>query len=484
MDRFNLIALLMTSILFSVTSQPASLRGDDPPPNVVLFLADDLGWTGLGCFGSDLYETPHLDRLAASGMKFTSAYSACTVCSPTRASVMTGMYPARLHLTDFIAGQNRPFARLRIPDWTPGLDGKYVTIAEALQSKGYRTAHVGKWHLSPRTGSVAGTPPRAQGFDVSSDSPPGTKGYRLPPDHTSKAGTRYLTDWLTDRACEFVDESSDKPFFLYFAYHVPHTPIQGREELVEYFSGKVDADAVHKNPVYAAMVASLDISVGRVLDRLDRQGIADNTVVIFTSDNGGLTQRYGKHDGFTENLPLRRGKGSAYEGGVRVPTIIRWPGVTAAGSSCDEPIMTIDYYPTLLEIAGAAGIESHNRNVDGLSITGLLRDPTAELNRKLYWHYPHYHAGGDSPYSAIRDGHDRLIEFHEDNSLRLYDLSQDIGEQHDLSTARPERAAQLRAALHKWRASIGAQMPTPNPDFDPKRATELARRRNRAPKPK
>ncbi len=205
--------------------------------------------------------------------------------------------------------------------------------------------------------------------------------------------------------------------------------------------------------------------------------LLNNTLVIFTSDNGGLTQRYGKHDGFTENLPLRRGKGSAYEGGVRVPTIVRWPGVTRAGSVCSEPIMTIDYYPTLLEISGAVGDDKHNRSIDGQSIAGLLRNPETHLDRMLFWHYPHYHAGGDGPYSAVRDGNYRLIEFHEDNSVRLYDLDKDIGEQNDLSQTLPDKTASLLAALNRWRASIDAQMPTSNPDYDPRRATNVGKQK-------
>lgn len=444
-------------------------------PNIVLLLADDLGWTGLRCFGSDFYETPHLDELANQGVKFTDAYAACTVCSPTRASIMTGMYPARLRLTDFIAGQNRPFAKLRIPDWTKKLESRHATIAEELQSLGYRTGHIGKWHLSARAGSARGTEPTEQGFDVSKSRPPGTKGYKLSNSALSDSGSNYLTDALTDDACQFIDESKAEQFFLYFAYNVPHTPIQGRDDLVKYFSAKVDASATHKNPIYAAMVASLDESVGRIMDRLKKHDLLDNTVVVFTSDNGGLTQRYGKHDGFTENLPLRRGKGSAYEGGVRVPTIIRWPGVTEPGQVCDEPIMTTDFFPTFLEIAGNKTESKHD--LDGRSIAPLLRDVSGTLDRDLFWHYPHYHAGGDGPYSAIRSGKFRLVEFHEDDSVQLYDLSSDLGEQTDLSSVMPDKAAELRGKLHRWRESIDAQMPTPNPDYDPARATVVRKQR-------
>ena len=466
------IVVLGLLVQFSCPLQTRAER-----PNVVLLLADDLGWTGLGCFGSDLYETPNLDKLCSQGIKFTNAYSACAVCSPTRASVMTGMYPARLRLTDFIAGQNRPFAKMRIPDWTKGLESQHVTIAEALKAVGYKTAHLGKWHLASANGAK-NTDPGSQGFDVSISRPKGTRGYFLKENMTSDSGSNYLTDWLTDKACEFIhDNSKQQPFFLYFAYNVPHTPIQGRDDLVKKFRSKLKPELTHNNPTYAAMVASLDQSVGRVLQTLDEHGVRDNTIVIFTSDNGGLTQRYGKHDRFTENLPLRRGKGSAYEGGVRVPAIIHWPGVTTP-SVCSEPIMTTDYYPTILEATGAGGHDqAPGANVDGRSLIGLLKDTQTKLDRSLFWHYPHYHAGGDGPYSAIRNGPFRLIQFHEDMSLRLYDLRVDIGEQKDLAMSNPKRAKELLAELQEWRSSVGAQMPTPNPEFDAKKQTKVSRRK-------
>ena len=466
---FVFVALLGSVHCFQL---PTTATSADEKPNIVFLLADDLGWTGLRCFGSDFYETPNLDSLAERGLKLTHAYAACTVCSPTRASVMTGMYPARLRLTDFIAGQNRPFAKMRIPDWTKQLDSQRTTIAEVLKQAGYRTAHIGKWHLEAKGGPDRGTGPMDQGFDVSRSRPPATRGYKLGQGNESEAGTDYLTDKLTDHACEFIRDAKDDPFFLYFAYNVPHTPIQGREDLVRYFESKVDASAVHKNPIYAAMVASLDQSVGRVVGELEASGVADKTVIIFTSDNGGLTQRYGKHDGFTENLPLRRGKGSAYEGGVRVPAIVYWPGVTPRGKVCDQPVMTIDYFPTLAEITGAR----FDVRPDGKSLVRLLRDPTHKMDRNLYWHYPHYHAGGDGPYGAIRSGDFRLIEFYEDNSVRLFHLADDIGEQNNLASHMPEVASALREQLHRWRDSVGAQMPTPNPDYDPRRETDVKKR--------
>ncbi len=477
MPQFLRTLVLLLLVLPNASSQSCYADERSEPkvvqrPNIVFLLADDLGWTGTGSFGSDFYETPNLDRMVNDGVKFTSAYAACTVCSPTRASIMTGMYPARLRCTDFIAGQNRPRAKLKIPEWTKKLESRHVTIAEALKEAGYRTAHVGKWHLNSPTSRKTpdGTDALSQGFDFSIQKPDGTKGYFLRSGNAkAKAQEGYVTDWLTDQACEYIAKSADsgEPFFLYFAYHTPHTPIQGRQDLVEKFRAKVDAKAIHRNPTYAAMVASLDQSVGRVLDALKSSGIEENTIVIFTSDNGGLTQRYGVHDNFTENLPLRRGKGSAYEGGVRVPAIVKWPSNLPAGAQSDTAIMTIDYYPTLLALAGARGNEKHNVNVDGVNLLPVFRNPEHEFDRDLYWHYPHYHAGGDGPYSAIRCGSFRLIEFFEDDSLRLYDLSVDIGENKDLSRELPEKTASLYAKLKSWRERIAAQLPSPNPNWDP-----------------
>ena len=466
---------LCNTIFVLLTLFAGNYSAADHRPNIILLLADDLGWTGLSSFGSDLYETPNLDALTAQGVKFTNAYAACTVCSPTRASIMTGKTPARLHLTDFIAGQNRPYAKLQIPDWTKRLEGSHVTIAETLKAAGYRTGHVGKWHLSGSGDQAAGTQPTDQGFDFSFERPPGTKGYVLKKNSLSASGSNYLTDLLTDKACEFIDQSKADPFFLYFAYNVPHTPIQGRDDLVKHFEQKVNPSATHNNPTYAAMVASLDESVGRIVAELDRQKLSSNTVIVFISDNGGLTQRNGKHDGFTENLPLRRGKGSAYEGGVRVPAIVSWPGVTLAGTVCDEPIITTDLFPTFQQMAGVA--TPADKGFDGVSLVPLLRDASKSLDRDLFWHYPHYHAGGDSPYSAIRSGDHRLIEFHEDNSVRLYNLENDIGEQQDLSSALPVKTMKLRSKLHEWRTAVQAQMPSPNPNFDPTRGSEVARRK-------
>jgi len=470
---FRRLFLILTALSLSCA------KAADHKPNIVLFLADDLGWTGLSCFGSDLYETPHLDKLSAGGMKFTDAHSACTVCSPSRAAIMTGMTPAQLHLTTFIAGQNRPYAKLNIPDWTLGLKESYTTVAEALKVGGYRTWQIGKWHLD-FPGSTVG--PTGHGFDFARDRPEGSKGHFLSREAVEQLDleTNYATDYFGKLAAEKISEKSDDPFFLYLAFHVPHTPVTGREDLVEYFEDKITDNLVHNNPHYAAMVKSMDDAVGNVVTALKETGQLDNTLIIFTSDNGGLTQRNGKHDNFTENLPLRRGKGSAFEGGTRVPTIVYWPGKIEAGTTCDEPIMGIDFYPTLLEITGIEGSAEQNQLIEGVSIKALLEDPDATIDRDLYWHFPHYHAGGDSPYSSIRAKDWRLVEFFEDDgSVELYNLKDDISESRDLSATNPEIAQDLHQRLKQWRRDVGAQMMTENPNFNPERQGETSRRKKK-----
>jgi arylsulfatase A-like enzyme len=458
------------------------LADESRPPNIVFLLADDLGWNGLGCYGSDLHPTPHLNRLARRGIRFTDAYSACTVCSPTRAAVLTGKYPARLHLTDWIPGQNRPQARLKIPDWTMHLEHREVTVAEALGRGGYATAHIGKWHLGGDEYF-----PETQGFDVNiggtaAGSPRG--GYFLPNgiDLLDAKKGDYLTDRLTDEALRLMTDWKSKSFFIYLAYYTVHTPIQGKPELVDVYRSQLERapnppSSVHTNPTYAAMVHSLDNSVGRIVAKLKELGLADNTVVIFTSDNGGLSHRMGKPTAITRNDPLRRGKGSAYEGGVRVPLIVAGQGVNQ-GRECGQPVTSVDFYRTILELTGTPGEAAHNRHVDGLSLVPLLGNATAKLDRDaIFWHYPHYHAGGGSPYGAVRDGDWKLIEFYEDRHVELYNLADDIGEQCNLVAYRPDLADTLRDRLQAWRADVGAQMPTSNPDFNAKQAVPRSRKR-------
>jgi arylsulfatase A-like enzyme len=437
-------------------------------PNVIFFLIDDLGWTDLSGMGSKLYETPHLDRLASQGMKFTHAYSACTVCSPTRAAVMTGKYPARLHVTDWIAGHERPFAKLKIPDWTKYLPLEEVTTAEVLKEAGYVTASVGKWHLGG-----TGYEPTRQGFDVNiggthAGSPPGYFGpVKLPGIELAQGES--LTERLTSEAVKFIEAKQDQPFYVYFPHYTVHTPLQAKPEVVAKYEAKiaamkVDATPVNdystqhpqNHPVYAAMIESMDDSVGAVMKALDRLKLTDDTIVIFTGDNGGLMRA-------TDNRPARVGKGSAYEGGVRVPLIVRYPKAISAGTTSDAAVMSIDYLPTVLELGGLPPVK---HAIDGVSFASILKQTGPLARTELFWHYPHYHPGGATPYGAIRDGDWRLVEFYEDNHVELYNLRDDEGEKNDLAKSDPSRAAALRERLHNWRTEVAAQMPTPNPNYD------------------
>jgi arylsulfatase A-like enzyme len=444
-------------------------RGADAPgpakPNVVVFLIDDLGWKDLGCQGSPFYETPHIDRLAAQGMRFTTAYSACTVCSPTRAALLTGQYPARLHLTDWIAGHQRPYAKLSPPDWRKYLPAGTLTAAKALKSAGYVTASVGKWHLGGPDSY-----PEMLGFDVNvagthMGSPPSYfSPYRIPTLPDGPAG-EYLTDRLTAEAERFIAANKDRPFFLYVPHYTVHNPLQAKKEKVAKYEAKAKPGDFNYKPVYAAMIESLDESVGRVMKALDDLKLADRTVVIFTSDNGGLLAN-------TPSAPLRAGKGSAYEGGVRVPHIVRWPGVVAPGSTCADPVITMDVFATILDVAPVK--EDVKGPRDGRSLVPLLRGQAALPERPLFWHYPHYHPGGATPYSAVRLGDWRLVEFFEDGRTELYHLGDDPGESTDLAAKHAERTAQLQKVLADWRTEVGAQVPVPNPRYDPARATQPA----------
>ncbi len=444
-------------------------------PNVVLILADDLGWADLGCYGADLHETPHIDRFAQQGLKFTQAYAAAPVCTPTRASIMTGKYPARLHMTVWYeSSANPPRGRRLIPPITVGdMPHSEVTVAEVLHEAGYLTAHVGKWHLGD-----AAHYPQTQGFDVNvggtfwgapttffhpySGSGTFGKEFRYVPHLEWGEPGEYLTDRLTDEALDVLERSHQRPFFLNMCYHTVHTPIEAKAEVVERYEEKRRPALHHQNATYAAMVQSLDENVGRILTKLDALGVADRTVVIFTSDNGGFVNQY-KGRTVTDNHPLRSGKGSLWEGGVRVPLLIRWPGVTPAGATCTEPVVSTDFYPTILEMAGLEGDAKHNADVDGLSLVPLLKRPQAKLDREaIYFHYPHYYPT-TTPVSSVRAREWKLLEFHEDMHVELYHLVNDPSEQKDVALAMPQRVESLRRQLHAWREAVNAQMPEPNP---------------------
>ncbi len=437
-----------------------------PKLNFVVILADDLGWKDLSGYGSDLYETPHLDRLAKDGGKFTQAYSACTVCSPTRAALLTGKYPARVRVTDWIPGLPPENPKLTVPDFTKYLPHEEVTLAEALKSDGYVTANIGKWHLGGDEFY-----PEKQGFDVNigGTHAPGVRSYFPPykiPNLPDGPEGEYITDRLGDEAVRWLDANKDKPFFLYLPHFAVHTPIQAKKELIEKYRTKKRPGQMHTNEVYAAMLESLDDTVGKLRGKLDKLKLADQTVIIFASDNGGrLTQ------GTTANLPLRAGKGGCYEGGTRVPFIFYWPGVTKAGSVYETPTITMDIYPTVLEIAGLK--KEARKGIDGASLVPMLRNKDEKLKRnELFWHYPHYQhyqLGGTTPYGAIRKNDFKLIEYYDDMRVELYNLKDDLSEKTNLAAADPKKVNELRKRLHAWRKEVGAQMPTSNPKYDPSR---------------
>jgi arylsulfatase A-like enzyme len=430
------------------------------PPNFVFILVDDMGATDLGCYGSKLYETPNIDRLAKDGLRFTQAYSACTVCSPTRASLLTGRNPAALRLTDWIAGHNRPFAKLKIPDWTKELRASEVTLPALLKKAGYATASIGKWHLGP-----AG--PTERGFDLNiggteKGQPPSYfSPYKIETLPDGPEG-EFLSDRLTTEAEKFLEANKDHPFFLYLPHFAVHTPLMGKPAVIEKYKAKVKPEDAQHNATYAALVESVDDSVGRLRTKLEALGIAENTVIIFTSDNGGLILNQ-----VTSNLGLRAGKGSAYEGGVRIPLIYCWPGKIKPGEVA-QPVITADHFYTLLELAGSAAPTPG----DYRSLAPVLFGKEAIKPRDLYWHYPHYHPGGATPYSAVRSGDFKLIAFFEDSHLELYNLKNDPEEKTNLVPANPAKAEEMRRQLAAWWMEVRAQLPTANPDYDPARDAE------------
>ncbi len=432
-----------------------------PKPNVVLILADDLGWTDLKCFGSDLYQTPNIDKLAKDGMKFTQHYSACTVCSPTRAAILTGKYPARTHITDWIPGLPPENPKLLVPEWTKYLPHAEANLGKVFKAAGYTTASIGKWHLGGEEYY-----PEKQGFDlnIAGTDKPAPPTYYAPwniTNLTEGSAGDYLTDRIGTEAVKFIEQNKSKPFFLYLPHFGVHTPIQGRPDVVEKYRAMKRNGLTHSNAVYAAMVESVDATVGQIRQKLNELKLADNTIVIFTSDNGGRVPT-------TSNHPLRVGKGSCYEGGTRVPFIIHWPGVTKPGSVNETPVISMDYYPTLLEICGVKSVATP----DGLSLVPLLRGNGQLKRDALFWHYPHYQhyqLGGTTPYGAIREGDFKLIEFFDDMRVELYNLKEDLGEKNNLAKAMPDKVNHLRERLHAWRKEVGAQMPTKNPAYDSSR---------------
>ncbi len=475
-----------------MSSPQPTLQSDPHQPNIILILIDDLGWRDLGCYGSAFYETPHLDHLASQGMVFSDAYAACPVCSPTRASLLTGKYPATLGLTDWIdwGGWVHP-ARGQLVD-APYIDHlplNEVCIATALKQAGYATWHVGKWHLGDQS------TPLDHGFDCNIGgchwgSP--TKGYFSPyhiPGFQDGPEGEYLTDRLTDEAIHLIENHTGTPFFLNLWYYAVHTPIQAKAKHIARFQSKaahmgldriqpfetgepfptehkrdqrVTRRVIQSDPVYAAMIYNLDENIGRLLQVLAHTGQAKNSVVIFTSDNGGLATAEGSP---TCNAPLAEGKGWMYEGGTREPLIIRWPGVVQPDSTCDTPVSSPDFYPTLLQIAGQP--LRPEQHTDGASLMPLLKGETGLDRSAIFWHYPHYGNQGGTPGSSIRSGDYKLIHFFEDDHLELYNLRADPGETRNLAASEPAVASALAETLTGWRHQVCAQIPARNPDWKP-----------------
>ncbi|MEE2935084.1 MAG: sulfatase [Planctomycetota bacterium] len=476
---FRSFLILLALVALPTTSTSFTLAAERP--NFVFFLVDDLGWADIGCNGSTFYETPNIDALAASGMRFTQGYAACPVCSPTRASILTWRHPVRVDITDWIPGRRLTAdAKVRFEhiEDRDHLELQEITIAEALREQAdYQTFFLGKWHLGGK-----GHWPTDQGFDVNiggcdKGSPPG--GYYAPwknPNLAARQQGEYLTKRLTDEATGLIQQADrDRPFLLYFSYYNVHTPIQADRRTVNHFQAKAanlfssptpaitERDAASRarqdNPDYASMVRAVDLSVGEVLKSIEQAGLSENTVVIFFSDNGGLCTlpaRRQSSGGPTSNLPLRSGKGWLYEGGIREPMIIRAPGVTQAGAVCDQPVVSTDFFPTILALAGLP--TNPKLHADGVSLIPQLRGETADP-RSLFWHYPHYHGSNWKPGAAIRRDRWKLIEFYETSKVELYDLANDPGESNDLSLTRPALRDELRKELKQWQQSLKAKMP-------------------------
>lgn len=479
--KARLFALFVVVVCFGSETR---VLAESDHPNFVFFLVDDLGWADLSCYGSQYHETPNIDALATSGIRFTNAYAACSVCSPTRASILTGKHPVRVDITDWIPGMevkgNTRFLKVEDRD---NLALDEVTIAEKLKGAGYATFFAGKWHLGDE-----GHYPEDQGFDINiggndRGSPPG--GYYSPwknPRLKAKKKGEYLTERLTEESVSFLqNRKEDQPFLLYLSYYNVHTPVQAYKKRVDHYAekaAKMFPDAAPEplrerdgytrmrqdDPAFASMVAAVDDSVGAVLAALDELKLDENTVVFFFSDNGGLSTLT-KRIGSTCNQPLRAGKGWLYEGGVREAAIARVPGVTEAGSVSDSLICSTDFYPTILELAGIG--EVPELHPDGRSLLPVLEGEKWKEPHTLYWHYPHYHGSGWKPGAAIRDGDWKLIELWEWDEVELYNLADDIGESNDLAKDNPEKVKELQEKLHTWQREMGAKMPEPNPDFQP-----------------
>lgn len=459
-STLGLLALGLPACL-CLGASPANSPAPAKPLNFLFILADDMGWNQTGYSGSTFYETPNIDRIAREGIHFTHAYAAASICTPSRAAIMTGRYPARIHLTEYIPGDPYPWARLRPPDEVKMLPLAEETIAEMLKPKGYVSAMIGKWHLAKDYNYTVGRPgePASQGFDYEylTVKPEADSNPNLDAHHTGE---------ITNEAVKFIEANRDRPFFCYVAHNAVHRPIMEHPDLIYKYQEKPNSDLAINNPIMGAMIERMDTGIGVLLKKLDELGLTENTVVVFFSDNGG-------YDKLQAQDPLRGGKSMLYEGGIRVPLAIRWPGVVKPGSVSSVPVIGNDFFPTFAEIAGAA---PGGQPIDGVSLVPLLKEGRAPAREALFWHYPHYHRFNYRPSGAVRVGDFKLIEWYErsmtggSHPVSLYNIKDDISETKDLADQMPDLANQLWARLKQWRKDVGAQDMTVNPAFDPARA--------------
>ncbi|MFM8571724.1 MAG: sulfatase [Pirellula sp.] len=481
-----LFFLLSAEFVFGENPSESSTSSSPDRMNIVLIVVDDLGWSDLGCQGSRYYKTPNIDSLANHGLRFTDAYAACAVCSPTRAAIMTGKYPARLLLTDWLpAGRWDPKSKLKEGRFVRGLPPEEQTLAETLRDAGYKTACIGKWHLGSEPFSL----PEHHGFDINiggnAHGAPGQyffpyQGNWLIPSTQLRATWNvladgkqgeYLTDRLTDEAIAFVRQAKEQPFFLYLPHYGVHTPLQAKPEKIAAYEQVPEAERPGK-PVYAAMIESIDESVGRIMNTLKELNLDRRTLVIFTSDNGGFY-------GATSNAPLRANKGAYYEGGIRVPLIVHAPTWIPKAGVCQLPVTSTDLYPTCLQAAGLP--LQPNQHCDGVSLMGLIQGTSTLERRSLFWHYPHYNEHPSSvPCSAIRRENWKLIESFDPEQVELFDLEKDIGETQNLADTHQELVASMLDELEQWRLGVGAERMKPNPDHDPSAAPKKKKKANRA----
>ncbi len=440
-----------------------SCKSKDARPNIIFILVDDLGCPQLGCYGNSYYQTPHIDKLANEGMRFSNAYSAGSVCSPTRASIVTGKYPARLHITNPIPTKIKNIFPLSEPDCQKFLPLEEVTFAEILKTEGYRTALFGKWHLS-----FAKTPPESlpfnpdkQGFDETfvTYKPSGN----LIQPWQDAENDAHNVDTITSLALDFIERNKTKPFFLFVSHNTIHNPIIEKKATIDKYERLQESEKPENNPVLAAMLEKMDTSCGKIFDKVRDSGLEENTIIVFFSDNGGV-------DTNDAQLPFRAGKGWLYEGGIRVPLIVKWNGNVKTGGTSPALISSIDFFPTFLEMTGVKNVPE---NLDGKSFVSVLMNPDTEIHQNLFWHFPHYHKGsGMVPGGAVRSGNWKLIEWYEkslrgegDLAFELYNLENDIGEKVNMADSFPDITRKLSVQLQNWREGAGVQMPVLNPSY-------------------